>query len=122
MAVARITSVAPSMPAVAEVSTAPKATAGARAAKKRKKTDAWGEGEGRDRLEKVFQILKNRPVDNKGGGAIGNERSRGRARGKELRASRHPWLHRRTKRVEGSLVAEPKVRGWARARDRVIAP
>ena len=41
MAVARITSVAPSMPAVAEVSTAPKATAGARAAKKRKKTDAY---------------------------------------------------------------------------------
>jgi hypothetical protein len=43
MAVARITSVAPSMPAVAEVSTAPKATAGARAAKKRKKMEAWGE-------------------------------------------------------------------------------
>jgi hypothetical protein len=28
---------------VAEVSTAPKATAGARAAKKRKKMEAWGE-------------------------------------------------------------------------------
>lgn len=40
MAVARITSVAPSMPAVADVSTAPNAIAGASAAKNRKKTDA----------------------------------------------------------------------------------
>jgi hypothetical protein len=35
-----ITSVAPIMPLVAEVSTAPNAMAGARAAKKRKKIDA----------------------------------------------------------------------------------
>ena len=40
-AVARITSVAPSMPAVADVSTAPNAIAGASAAKNRKKTDAY---------------------------------------------------------------------------------
>ena len=40
MAVARITSVAPSIPAVEDVSTAPNAIAGASAAKNRKKTDA----------------------------------------------------------------------------------
>ena len=41
IAVAKITSVAPSMPAVADVSTAPNAMAGASAAKNRKKIEAW---------------------------------------------------------------------------------